>query len=126
MRCINTKDNISLLACEYGDINFILEISNYLLHNVCEETELIFILYNSDEGQNYYANRLGIYNYAGKLLVEFDPPQNYVFYRFEDHMKSRAGLSVVCIGEPDKYGRDAWHFGIDVVVAELYKIGLSY
>lgn len=91
-----------------------------------KEFELVIVLHNKEKEKKYYTTQMTVYHYNGEMIHCYDPPKGCNFYRFEGHSESQVGYSVVCTGNPDKYNRNAWHYGINIKEKVLEKIGLSY
>jgi len=84
------------------------------------EQEVVIILAN---GQNSKDRVIG-YNLEGGLKFEKYAPKDYKFLYLST---SSDKITVVCEGShSDSYGRNSWHFELDLSTGELTKINLAY
>lgn len=123
---INIYENKTTIFWKYNLKNLTINIENLKQISLADSCELIFILTFDNIANMNFPNKLIAYNFNGDKIYEVAPPKNYRFYYFSDHFQSPSGKSMVCVGEPDMYGRDMWHFGIDAKTGVLTKICLAY
>ncbi len=84
------------------------------------DQEVVIVLEN---GQNSNDRVIG-YNLDGGLKFENYAPENYKFLYLS---ASQDRITVVCEGgNSDSYGRNSWHFELNLSTGELTKINLAY
>ena len=70
--------------------------------------------------------RIIVLNNVGDILYGVKSPIHYTFYSLSENQSK---IEIICQGNEemaDKFGRNDWHFSIDVLSGELIKKSLSY